>query len=159
MNKLTPSKFEKLLNKIKSLDINTEERLCGVIKLFFEKAVDEPVFSSTYAKMCYDLSSKEVPSEANPSETTNFRKLLLNRCQREFEKDSSGLLDVEKKKKELEETKDEDKKKLLEEELEDLINKNRRRSLGNIRYFSSSTLNRHVLLNTVLIDLSENCLN
>lgn len=52
--------------------------------------------------MCQALSSKEVASSSNPSETTNFRKLLLTRCQKEFEKDSAGLVDVENKKKEIE---------------------------------------------------------
>ena len=55
-----------------------------------------------YAKMCQALSTKEVASAANPAETTNFRKLLLTRCQKEFEKDSAGLVDVENKKKEIE---------------------------------------------------------
>jgi translation initiation factor 4G len=52
--------------------------------------------------MCQALSTKEVASAANPAETTNFRKLLLTRCQKEFEKDSAGLVDVENKKKEIE---------------------------------------------------------
>ena len=52
--------------------------------------------------MCRALSTKEVASAANPAETTNFRKLLLTRCQKEFEKDSAGLVDVENKKKEIE---------------------------------------------------------
>ena len=101
LNKITPSKFDKLLESIKSLNIDTEDRLAGVIKLFFEKAVDEPIFSSTYAKMCLALSSKEVVSAANEKETTTFRKLLLTRCQKEFEKDNNGLLIVEEKKKEV----------------------------------------------------------
>lgn len=106
LNKLTPSKFDKLLQRIQSLDISTEERLAGVIKLFFEKAVDEPIFSPTYAKMCQALSAMEVASSTNPAEKTNFRKLLLTRCQREFEKDSAGLVDVENKKKEIEANED-----------------------------------------------------
>ena len=108
------------------------EQLRNVYYLNILQAVDEPIFSSTYAKMCHALSNKEVASSANPSETTNFRKLLLTRCQREFEKDSASLLDVENKKKEIEAA-EVDKKKELEEELDDLVNKNRRRSLGNIR--------------------------
>ncbi len=55
-----------------------------------------------YAKMCQALSTKEVTSAANPAETTNFRKLLLTRCQKEFEKNSDGLVHVENKKKEIE---------------------------------------------------------
>ena len=52
--------------------------------------------------MCQMLSTKEVASSDNPNETTNFRKLLLTRCQQEFEKDSVGLMEVEKMKKEIE---------------------------------------------------------
>ena len=37
LNKLTPSKFDKLLERIQALNISTEDRLSGVIKLFFEK--------------------------------------------------------------------------------------------------------------------------
>ena len=37
LNKLTPSKFDKLLAKIQAMNIDTEERMDGVIKLFFEK--------------------------------------------------------------------------------------------------------------------------
>ena len=65
-------------------------------------AVIEPSYLSIYAKMCQALSTKEVTSASDPAETTNFRKLLLTRCQREFENDSTGLVDVENKKKEIE---------------------------------------------------------
>lgn len=37
LNKLTPSKFEALLARIQALDIDSEDRLAGVTKLFFEK--------------------------------------------------------------------------------------------------------------------------
>ncbi len=39
LNKLTPSKFEALLARIQALDIDSEDRLAGVIKLFFEKVL------------------------------------------------------------------------------------------------------------------------
>jgi|688.fasta_scaffold1122268_1 hypothetical protein len=52
--------------------------------------------------MCRALSTKEVASTGNPAETTNFRKLLLRSCQKEFEKVGAGLVDVENKKKEIE---------------------------------------------------------
>ena len=64
--------------------------------------MDEPIFSSIYAKISQALITKEVASAANPAEMTNFRKLLLTRCQREFEKESAVLVDVENKKKEIE---------------------------------------------------------
>ena len=52
--------------------------------------------------MCQALSTKEVTSSANPAETTNFRKLLLTCCQKEFEKDGAGIIEVANKKKEIE---------------------------------------------------------
>lgn len=46
LNKLTPSKFDKLLARIQALNIDTEDRLSGVIKLFFEKVLyDIQLFS------------------------------------------------------------------------------------------------------------------
>lgn len=38
----------------------------------------------------------KVPAEGSENEFVNFRKLLLNRCQREFEKDKSDELKWEK---------------------------------------------------------------
>ena len=45
----------------------------------FEKAVDEPGFSSAYARMCQELAKNEVPSTADPSKKASFRKLLITR--------------------------------------------------------------------------------
>lgn len=60
LNKLTPQKFETLLDKVKNLEINTQKRLEGVIDLIFEKAIDEPNFSEAYAAMCNKLSMLKV---------------------------------------------------------------------------------------------------
>lgn len=57
---MTPQKFDTLLDKVKSLDINTQSRLEGVIDLVFEKAIDEPNFSEAYAAMCSKLSMLKV---------------------------------------------------------------------------------------------------
>lgn len=56
LNKLTPEKFNKLLDQIKALQIDTSQRLQGVIDLVFNKAVDEPNFSVAYAKMCKEVA-------------------------------------------------------------------------------------------------------
>ena len=37
----------------------------------------------------------KVPVTGKPEETITFRKLLLNRCQREFEKDKLAEIDLE----------------------------------------------------------------
>lgn len=44
----------------------------------------------------------KVPMADKPGNTVNFRKLLLNRCQKEFEKDKADDDVFEKKQKELE---------------------------------------------------------
>lgn len=60
LNKLTPQKFDTLMEKVKTLEINTQGRLEGVIDLVFEKAIDEPNFSEAYANMCNKLASIKV---------------------------------------------------------------------------------------------------
>lgn len=91
LNKLTPQKFDTLLNQVRTLQIDTTERLQGVIDLVFEKAVDEPNFSVAYASLCRELALMQVPANADKisaTEYVNFRKLLVTRCQMEFEKNS-----------------------------------------------------------------------
>jgi len=52
LNKLTPENFDKLVQKFMGLPLeDKEERIKRVIKVVFEKAVDEPSFSKEYAKM------------------------------------------------------------------------------------------------------------
>ena len=60
------------------------------------------MFSSVYVKMCQHLAI-EVPSLIDSNESTNFRKLFLNKCQREFTNIVAELVDIEKKKKKKEE--------------------------------------------------------
>ncbi|KAK7912534.1 hypothetical protein WMY93_012745 [Mugilogobius chulae] len=100
LNKLTPQKFNQLMKQVTDLTIDTEERLKGVIDLVFEKAIDEPSFSVAYGNMCRCLAMLRVPTD-KPNTTVNFRKLLLNRCQKEFEKDKVDDVVFERKQKEL----------------------------------------------------------
>uniref|UniRef100_A0A672INF6 Eukaryotic translation initiation factor 4 gamma 1 n=1 Tax=Salarias fasciatus TaxID=181472 RepID=A0A672INF6_SALFA len=134
LNKLTPQKFQQLMKQVTELTIDTEERLKGVIDLTFEKAISEPDFSVAYANMCRCLSGLKVHTTDKPGVTVNFRKLLLNRCQKEFEKDKDDDEIFEKKQKELEAAAGDEEKQRLREELEDAKDKARRRSLGNIKF-------------------------
>lgn len=52
--------------------------------------------------LLFDLQLK-VPTTEKPTVTVNFRKLLLNRCQKEFEKDKDDDEVFEKKQKEMDE--------------------------------------------------------
>uniref|UniRef100_A0A7N6F6R8 Eukaryotic translation initiation factor 4 gamma 1 n=1 Tax=Anabas testudineus TaxID=64144 RepID=A0A7N6F6R8_ANATE len=130
LNKLTPQKFQQLMKQVTELTIDSEERLKGVIDLTFEKAISEPDFSVAYANMCRCLIGLKVQTTDKPGATVNFRKLLLNRCQKEFEKDKDDDEIFEKKQKELEA----EEKQRLTEELEEAKDKARRRSLGNIKF-------------------------
>ncbi|XP_026082833.1 eukaryotic translation initiation factor 4 gamma 1-like isoform X3 [Carassius auratus] len=134
LNKLTPQMFQPLMRKVSELTIDTEERLKGVVELIFEKAISEPNFSVTYANMCRCLIRLEVPTSDKPGMTVNFRKLLLNRCQKKFEKDKDDDKTFENKQKELDAATGEEEKQRLKEELEDAKDKALRRSLGNIKF-------------------------
>ncbi|KAG7324487.1 hypothetical protein KOW79_012503 [Hemibagrus wyckioides] len=83
----------------------------------------------------------EVPSSDKSGATVNFRRLLLNRCQKEFEKDKDNNEIFQQKQKELDAA--------TEEEVEQRLNKARRRSLGNIKFigelFKLKMLNEQVM--------------
>ncbi|KAJ8939180.1 hypothetical protein NQ318_017077 [Aromia moschata] len=137
LNKLTPQKFETLISQIKNLPIETAERLQGVIDLVFEKAVDEPNFSVAYALMCKELALLQVPTSYSTEEKpefVNFRKLLITRCQVEFEKQSVDESIRGEKIKEIEACTDLEKKKDLQFELDEHDRRLRMKSVGNIRF-------------------------
>ena len=131
LNKLTPQKFETLVTKFQDLPIDSSEKLSLCMELVFEKAVDEPSFSVAYAQMCAELQKKKVQDETGKE--VNFRKLLIMRCQQEFEKDYMEGLDREKYVEQMNSTTDEEEKKRIKGEFEAMEMKARKRSLGNIR--------------------------
>ncbi|KAF4111791.1 hypothetical protein G5714_006586 [Onychostoma macrolepis] len=132
LNKLTPQTFQSLMKQVTELTIDTEERLKGVVELIFEKAISEPNSSVVYANMCRCLMGLNVPTTDKPGVTFNFRKLLLNRCQKEFEKDKND--ETFEKQKELDAATGEEEKQRLKEEPEDAKDKAQQRSLGNIKF-------------------------
>ncbi|KAK3105045.1 hypothetical protein FSP39_015996 [Pinctada imbricata] len=136
LNKLTPQKFQTLVQQMAELKIDTEKRLKGVTDLVFEKAISEPGFSVAYANMCRYLTQIKVPSETKEGEYVNFRAILLTRCQKEFEKDKDSEAELEQKRKVIRELKDDEKSKEeeLKAELAIAETKARRRQLGNIRF-------------------------
>merc|ERR1719481_377033 len=136
LNKLTPQKFETLVGKFQELPIDSEEKLSACMELVFEKAVDEPSFSVAYAQMCKVLQMKKVQIEGGKEdEFVNFRKLLISRCQKEFEKDYMADLDREKYKKEMADAgENQEEVKRIKAEFEYMEMKLRRRSMGNIRF-------------------------
>lgn len=117
LNKLTPQKFETLLNHVLALPIDTNDRLTKVVHLVFSKAVDEPSFSKEYAELCRRLSLNKMPQQQQPQEqqgdqqqqqqhSASFRKLLLTKCQEEFEKNKKDAGNIEARTKEIDECTD-----------------------------------------------------
>lgn len=84
LNKLTPEKFQKLSDDLLGLQLDSDKVLKGVILLIFEKALDEPKYSSMYAQLCKRLS-EEAPNFEPPGQPCTFKLLLLNKCRTEFE--------------------------------------------------------------------------
>jgi len=132
LNKLCPQKFDTLVARFNDLVIDTEEKLVKAMELVFEKALDEPVFSVAYARMCQNLATKKVQNTSG--NTQDFRSLLLKRCQEEFQKDYMEDLDRQQYVENLDKAESEEEKKNITLEFDAQEMKLRRRSLGNIRF-------------------------
>ncbi|XP_059633797.1 eukaryotic translation initiation factor 4G-like [Cornus florida] len=125
LNKLTPQNFEKLFKQVKAVNIDTAVTLTGVISQIFDKALMEPTFCEMYADFCYHLSG-ELPDFSEDNEKITFKRLLLNKCQEEFERG-------EREQEEANRAEEEGEVKQSEEAREEKRIQARRRMLGNIR--------------------------
>ncbi|GBG64049.1 hypothetical protein CBR_g40296 [Chara braunii] len=122
LNKLTPEKFDTLVEQMLHVGINSADILEKVISLVFEKAVLEPTFCAMYAELCVHLSTHlpEFPQE--DGKPIAFRRILLNTCQTEFEGAESLRNEVKAM-----------NKPEQEQERIDKERKMKLRTLGNIR--------------------------
>lgn len=77
-----------------STGLDSTQILKGLILLIFDKALDEPKYSSMYAQLCRKLC-EEAPNFDPPSTTSTFRRLLLAKCKDEFENRSKATEDFE----------------------------------------------------------------
>lgn len=73
-------------------------------------------------------------STEDKPDVVNFRKLLITRCQMEFEKQSIDESVRNEKVKEIEDCNDSEKKKDLQFDLEEYDRRLRMKSVGNIRF-------------------------
>ncbi|GAA0146046.1 translation initiation factor [Lithospermum erythrorhizon] len=125
LNKLTPQNFERLFEQVKQVKIDNAETLSGVIAQIFDKALMEPTFCEMYARFCYHLAG-ELPDFIENDQKITFKRLLLNKCQEEFERG-------EREQAEADRDEGEDDVKQSDEEREEKRICARRRMLGNIR--------------------------
>ncbi|XP_065070730.1 eukaryotic translation initiation factor 4 gamma 2-like, partial [Rhopilema esculentum] len=123
LNKLTPEKFDRLIFELLNLGLTSKTILKGIILLIFEKALEEPKYSSLYAQLCLRLSH-DAPNfdDSSSSNTTSFRRLLLSKCQEEFESraDASAVFDKQEG--------------LLTTEQQEEKALSKRKMLGNIKF-------------------------
>ncbi|KAK4397089.1 Eukaryotic translation initiation factor 4G [Sesamum angolense] len=125
LNKLTPQNFEKLFQQVKQVNIDNVVTLTGVISQIFDKALMEPTFCEMYADFCFHLAA-DLPDLSVENEKITFKRLLLNKCQEEFERG-------EKEEEEANKAEEEGEAKQTAEEREEKRLRARRRMLGNIR--------------------------
>ncbi|URD89762.1 eukaryotic translation initiation factor [Musa troglodytarum] len=125
LNKLTPQNFDKLFDQVKDVNIDNAVTLTGVISQIFDKALTEPTFCEMYANFCFHLAGA-LPDFNENNEKITFKRLLLNKCQEEFERG-------EREQAEANQVEEEGDVKQSEEEREEKRLQARRRMLGNIR--------------------------
>ena len=124
LNKLTPQNFDRLFQQAKEVNIDNATTLSGVISQIFDKALMEPTFCEMYADFCSHLAA-ELPDFSEDNEKITFKRLLLNKCQDEFQR---GEREQDEASRNIEgETKE------SAAEREEKRVKARRRMLGNIR--------------------------
>ncbi|KAI2498421.1 Middle domain of eukaryotic initiation factor 4G (eIF4G) [Fragilaria crotonensis] len=90
LNKLSLTKFDKLSQEFVDTGIGRNPTtLSGAVNMIVDKAQSEPHFSSMYAQLCLFLT--KVPMEGAGGRKA-FKKLLLSRCQAEFEDEMSSKI-------------------------------------------------------------------
>lgn len=119
LNKLTPDKFKKLSDDLLRTELSSDVILKGVIFLIFDKALEEPKYSSMYAQLCKRLS-EEAPNFEPPNNPCTFKILLLNKCKHEFYRRTEILEQFPAKE---QTTEDEERRYLA-----------KRKMLGNIKF-------------------------
>ncbi|XP_034670521.1 eukaryotic translation initiation factor 4 gamma 3 isoform X1 [Drosophila subobscura] len=143
LNKLTPERFDTLVEEIIKLKIDTPDKMDEVIVLVFEKAIDEPNFSVSYARLCHRLISEvkardERMESGTKSNLAHFRNALLDKTEREFTQNVSQSTAKEKKLQpivdKIKKCNDQNEKAELEALLEEEERKIRRRSGGTVRF-------------------------
>lgn len=92
LNKLTPQNFDVMLEHFKQLNVDTGDKLNPVIMMVFDKAVNEPNFSTGYAVLCQHLSKCCAKYDA---EQLHFKRTLISKCQVEFEQNVANTKSID----------------------------------------------------------------
>jgi hypothetical protein len=142
LNKLTLEKFEALYTQLQQCGLRTSAHVESLVFEVFQKATVQHHFIPMYADLCTRLNTW-FEKEGTPG-NCNFRKILLDQCQSQFEKS-------------LEPMKLTDGDDVSEEEREEEALRYKQRMLGNIRLVGE-LLTRKMLSPKVLIGCSHELL-
>ncbi|XP_076820846.1 uncharacterized protein LOC143466115 [Clavelina lepadiformis] len=142
LNQATSQKLGPLMQKFKKLPIHSEQRLQAVVDLIFQRVLDKPKFAEVYANVCH-MMSQILTTTPSPSASDKyqeqtrkmeFRKLLLMRCQRKFEKNRQKEGILNKLRQKLENATSVGTKQKRKSQLEVVEAKIRKEMLGNIKF-------------------------
>lgn len=144
LNKLSPEKYEKLKKQLFELNLSENEtKMKKAIGIIFEKAINEPHFASMYTTLCKDLATLKVVNEGGSSSSQeedaqqqqaeqNFRRLLILKVQKKFEKEEDPVPE-----------------NLEGDELEELLYRRRKLRLGIMTFigelFKAGMLNDRIM--------------
>ncbi|XP_026441053.1 eukaryotic translation initiation factor-like isoform X2 [Papaver somniferum] len=144
LNKLTVEKYYILRTQLIDSGITTPSILQGVTSLIFSKAVMEPTFCPLYAFLCSELSVylPSFPPDEPQGKQITFMRILLDICQATYE--SANLKAGETRQQIMTGASDEDLEYGCRE---------KRRSLGNIRFICELSKQRRAVLTIVRLIL------
>ncbi|XP_044010133.1 eukaryotic translation initiation factor 4 gamma 3-like [Aphidius gifuensis] len=148
LNQLTAENMDKLTQEVKDLNINTRERLQGVVNLIFDKAINEPNSTAIYTVMCKKLADMQV--DMKQENEKSFHILLLAHCRHEFKNTTIDKYARDAKLKEIRKCNDIEKKKKLISSLIDADRPLTGKAVGNIRFIGE--LFKQDMLKTSIID-------
>lgn len=86
LNKLSLTKFDKLSDEFIACGIGRDvECLTGAVSLIVTYAQEQQHFSAMYAGLCLKLANTPMEADEGSKKGKKFKKILLGRCQSEFE--------------------------------------------------------------------------
>lgn len=162
LNKITPSTYEDLSTEFCAYKVNEDPKLLSpIIDLIFDKAVEEPHFCPLYSDLCKkqveverqflrDKTPDSAQQQPQPQKDKSFRNAIILKCQTTFSDSKSydeKMQVLEAKLKELSD--DKDARVPIEDEIETLRSKEKRRLLGIIKFIGQ--LYRHQLVVEMII--------
>ncbi|KAI1694166.1 MIF4G domain-containing protein [Ditylenchus destructor] len=147
-NKITPTTYADLTKEFCNFKVHEDDVLLNdVIEMIFDKAIDEPHFCRVYSDVCNDQVKSE--GELSDGQSKRFREKIIWKCQHTFKsKEWEDQLKELIAKAESDETSEEEKQ-VYKNEIDALKNKNKRRTIGTIKFIAQ--LYRHRLLVEIVI--------